>query len=305
MSTGFSATSLHAIGTTAVVVVEDHAWAQARRLLIAELDAIDRTCSRFRQDSEISRANAAAGRITAVSPLLAEAVDVALRAAEHTDGAVDPTVGPAMIALGYDRDFAAVEPDGPVKVNGAPVAGWRTIELDRSQGLLRLAPGTRLDLGATAKALAADRAATTIASSTGSPTVVSLGGDVATAGLAPPSGWTIRVTDDHRDGSDVDGQTVSVAGGGLATSSTTVRRWRRAGRTLHHIVDPATGEPAPTVWRTVSVAAATCVDANVAATAAIVRGADAPRWLEALELPARLVAAAGEILTLNDWPAQA
>jgi thiamine biosynthesis lipoprotein len=305
MSSGFSATSLHAIGTTAVVVVEEHAWAQARRLLIAELDAIDRACSRFREDSELSRANAAAGRITSISPLLAEAVDVALHAAEQTDGAVDPTVGPALAALGYDRDFAALEPDAAAEVQGAPAAGWQTIELDRSRGLLRLAPGTRLDLGATAKALAADRAATTIASCTGSPTLVTLGGDVATAGPAPPSGWTIRVSDDHRDGSDADGQTVSVAGGGLATSSTTVRRWRRAGRTIHHIVDPATGEPAYAVWRTVSVAAGSCVDANTAATAAIVRGAAAPHWLEAVRLPARLVDQAGEVVTLNDWPRQA
>jgi thiamine biosynthesis lipoprotein len=133
---------------------------------------------------------------------------------------------------------------------------------------------------------------------------VSLGGDVATAGLAPLGGWTIHVTDDHRDGPTADGQTVTVAGGGLATSSTTARRWRRGGRTIHHIVDPATGEPAPPVWRTVSVAAASCVEANTATTAAIVCGADAPRWLRALGLPARLVDPAGDVVTLNDWPQQ-
>ena len=133
-----------------------------------------------------------------------------------------------------------------------------------------------------------------IAAATGSPTLVDLGGDVATAGPAPAGGWVVRVTDDHRAGPDADGQSVTVSGGGLATSSTTVRRWRRAGRPVHHIVDPATGEPAAPVWRTVSVAAASCVDANTASTAAIVRGASAPQWLESLGLPARLVDPSGE-----------
>jgi thiamine biosynthesis lipoprotein len=110
------------------------------------------------------------------------------------------------------------------------------------------------------------------------------------------------VTDDHRAGPQADGQSVTVIGGGVATSSTTVRRWRRAGRPVHHIVDPATGEPAAPVWRTVSVAAASCVDANTASTAAIVRGASAPQWLESLGLPARLVDPSGRIVTVGAWP---
>jgi len=302
VSSAFATVELPALGTTAIAVVEARAQAQARRLLVAELVAIDRACSRFRADSELSRANAAPGRLTPIGPLLTEAIDVALRAAEQTDGAVDPTVAPTMIALGYDRDYATLEPDATDAVRGVPAAGWQTVELDVRRGLLRLAPDTRLDLGATAKALAADRAAAAIASATGSPALVSLGGDLATAGPSPAGGWTIRVTDDHR--SAAGGQTISVAGGGVATSSTTVRRWLRGGRAIHHIVDPATGEPAAAVWRTVSVAAASCVDANTATTAAIVRGAEAPRWLRALGLPARLVDPHGAVVTVNAWPAQ-
>jgi FAD:protein FMN transferase len=112
----------------------------------------------------------------------------------------------------------------------------------------------------------------------------------------------VRVTDDHLAGPEADGQRVTVLGGGLATSSTTVRQWRRAGRTVHHIVDPATGEPAAPAWRTVSVAAASCVDANTASTAAIVRGASAPQWLESLGLPARLVDPEGTVVTVGAWP---
>jgi thiamine biosynthesis lipoprotein len=234
--------------------------------------------------------------------LFTQAVSVALRAAEQTDGAVDPTVAPALVALGYDRDFAAMDADGTDDVRGIPAAGWRGVALDARRRLLWLHPGCRLDLGATAKALAADRAAQVIAAATGSPTLVDLGGDVATAGPAPAGGWVVHVTDDHRAGLDADGQTVTVSGGGLATSSTTVRRWRRAGRAVHHIVDPATGEPVAPVWRTVSVAAASCVDANTASTAAIVRGASAPQWLESLGLPARLVDPGGSVVTVGAWP---
>ena len=122
------------------------------------------------------------------------------------------------------------------------------------------------------------------------------------AGPAPDDGWPVGIADDHA--ADTASAAVALRGGGLATSSTTVRAWRRGGRPVHHIVDPATGLPARVVWRTVSVAAATCVDANTAATAAIVRGADAPAWLEELELPARLVAADGDVVTVAAWPAE-
>jgi FAD:protein FMN transferase len=283
-------------------VVEEQAADAAVAVLRTELDAIDRACSRFRADSELSWANASAGRVLRVSRLFAAAVGVALRAAERTGGAVDPTVESALVALGYDRDFAAVPSESARAVRGRPAAGWRTVTLDPSRRLLRLDPGTRLDLGATAKALAADRAAAAIARTTGSSALVSLGGDVATAGPVPDRGWPVHVTDDHRAGPDAPGQRIALQGGALATSSTRARRWRRAGRTVHHIVDPSTGEPAPAAWRTVSVAAASCVDANTASTAAIVRGADAPAWLASLGLPARLVDPAGGVVHVGAWP---
>jgi thiamine biosynthesis lipoprotein len=302
MSAAYAVASLEALGTTAVVVVEKPALREAERLLAAELDAIDRTCSRFRPDSELMQVNDAAGRLTPISRLFAEAVRVALRAAEQTAGAVDPTVAPALVALGYDRDFAAIDADAMDDVGGVPAVGWRSVALDERRRLLRLHAGCRLDLGATAKALAADRVARAIAAATGSPTLVDLGGDVATAGSAPAGGWVVHVTDDHRAGPGADGQDVTVISGGLATSSTTVRHWRRAGRAIHHIVDPATGEPAAPVWRTVTVAAASCLDANTASTAAIVLGSSATRWLEALGLPARLVDPAGDVVTVGGWP---
>jgi thiamine biosynthesis lipoprotein len=245
--------------------------------------------------------NAQPGRPVIVSELLAEALGAALGAAAQTDGVVDPTVAPALMALGYDRDFAQVPADGDT-VEGVPPAGWRKVAWDPQRRLVTLPEGAALDLGATAKAWAADRAAAVINRTTGAATLVNLGGDMATAGPPPSAGWPVHVTHDHRDGADADGQTIALHGGGLATSSTGVRRWRRGGRTIHHIVDPRTGQPAETVWRTVTVVAASALDANTASTASIVKGEAAPAWLERLGLAARLVRPSGDVLLVGAWP---
>lgn len=294
--------SWRALGTTASLLVSDPTLIdRARRVVESELDDVDRACSRFRGDSELSAVNAGAGRPVRVGPVLLEAVEAALRAAEVTDGDVDPTVGRALRLTGYDRDFASIRDDGR-RVLVARAPGWRTVRVDRARRLVHLPHGVELDLGATAKALTADRAARKASAHVGAGVLVSLGGDVAVAGEPPKDGWPIRVCDDHDGASDAPGENVAIAAGGLASSSTTVRQWRLGGHTLHHIVDPRTGLPARVVWRTVSVAAASCLDANIASTAAIVRGADAPRWLASLGLPARLTALDGAVVRVGAWP---
>jgi thiamine biosynthesis lipoprotein len=292
--------SFPALGTTAEVVVADpDALPAARRAVERELDLIDAACSRFREDSELSALNSAGGAPVRIGPVLMQALATALRAARVSGGAVDPTIGAALAAAGYDRDFAALPADGPA-VRARPAPGWRTLRLNRERGQALLAPWARLDLGATAKALASDRAANAAALATGSGVLVSLGGDVAVRGRAPGEGWPIGVADDHRDRRPP--ATVLVRAGGLATSSTTLRRWRRGGETVHHILDPRTGRPAKPVWRTVSVAAPSCVAANTLSTAAIVWGADAPLRLRAAGVPARLVSEEGEVVTTGGWP---
>ncbi len=293
-----------ALGSSAVLLVDDDdALPEARRAVQRELDAIDRACSRFRADSELSRLHAADGRPMRVGPLLMEAIAVALEAARATGGLVDPTIGAAVIAAGYDRDFGDLPPDGTPRPSAA-TPGGRAVRLDRERMLVQLAPGTRLDLGATAKALAADRAAAAAAATAGPHGVlVALGGDIATAGRAPAGGWPVGIADGHRDAAP--DATVALADGGLATSSTTQRRWRSGGEELHHILDPRSGRPAPVVWRTVSVAAPTCVRANTASTAAIILGAEAPAWLAARGLPARLVARDGTVVGAAGWRVEA
>lgn len=322
--TAIAEASWAALGTTAILqVAGGHGLETAAAAVRRELAAIDHAASRFRADSELSALNRAAGRRITVSPLMREALELALDAAEVSDGAVDPTLGGRLLALGYDRDLAELEPapagagPQPVRAGGPSpdrrparssrlrarrAPAWRGVELWSDPPAARLPRGTALDLGATAKALAADRAARAAHEASRAGVLVSLGGDLATCGPPPPAGWAVRIADDHRDPAP-DGPRVRIGEGGLATSSLTTRRWMHAGRACHHILDPATGEPADGPWRTVSVMASTCAGANIASTAAIVLGERAAGWLDGQGVPARLIARDGEVLTLGGWPA--
>lgn len=294
-----------AIGTTARLVVRSddprdaaRAEAAARRAL----DALDRAASRFRDDSELELLHRSPRVPRRVGRVLAHAVRAALWAARATGGAVDPTVGRAVRAAGYDRDLALLRTDAATRrrlPDPAPAAGaWRGVVLDRRAGTLLVPDGTDLDLGATAKALAADHIARRVRTETGADVLVDLGGDIAVVGAGAP--WPVGIADDHR-ATRADA-VVDVAGGGIATSSTTVRRWRTADGERHHIIDPATGAPADSPWRTATVAARSCVAANAASTAAIVLGGRAPRWLEERGLPARLVTHDGAVVRVGGWP---
>jgi FAD:protein FMN transferase len=284
-----------------VLVTRPALLAAAQQILAAQLATIDQACSRFRADSELCALNRSNGRRVAVSDALARALQVALRAAEATDGDVDPTCGRSLVTLGYDRDYAELAADTSALTEpAAPAAGWRCVDFDPVGGTVRVPPGVLLDLGATAKALAADLAADAISAGLGTGVLVNLGGDIAVGGQAPEGGWRIGVDDGvTRTGEP---QCVAVTAGGLATSCPAVRGWRRGDRHLHHIVVPGTGEPAETYWAAVSVAAATCVDANTASTAAIVRGRVAEQWLRDLRMPARLVRPDGRVVTTAGWP---
>ena len=296
-----------ALGTTAVLVCAGDA-AAAREAADREIRAMDAAASRFDPASELSRLNHAGGQRMSISPTLLEALQLAIRAAALTDGAVDPTLGDRLVALGYDRDYAQLEPVAPdaplrtpVDATGTRAPTWQAIDLWTQPPAARLGARIQLDLGATAKALAADRGARAAARAAGGGVLLALGGDIAISGEAPAGGWTVWVTDDHRDTTGA-GQHVTVREGGLATSSLLVRRWRRGDQSFHHVLDPRTEAPVRPVWRTVSVAAATCAEANIASTAALVLGDRARGWLSARALPARLVAVDGTVHPQGGWP---
>lgn len=283
-----------------LVVTEPAALARAEQIVREHLEAVDRACSRFRPGAEIRTLEAAHGRRRFISPLLAELLRCALTAAEQTEGSVDPTLGRELVSLGYDRDFRLLEDgDGIARAVLVHPPAWTKIQLDATSAAIP--EGVQLDLGATAKAVAADHGAALVAEQLGCGVLVNLGGDLATAGPAPRGGWQVTV----QDTADEPGCQIGLpAGAALATSSTLKRTWRRGGRTLHHVVDPQTGRPAADTWRTVTVVARTCLQANTLSTAAIVRAAHAPHWLHQRGCPARLVGADQRVLTLCGWPAE-
>jgi FAD:protein FMN transferase len=292
------ATTFDALGTYVYVATRDASeLGRARRLTTATLKEVDRTCSRFRPDSDLARANLRDGRWTAVDPLLVAAVEVATGAARLTDGLVHPLLGRTLVSLGYDRDFRLLTDRGPARPVAPPRREvWRDLWV-RSEGV-RVPSGTALDLGATGKAFAADLVASVLAAELREPALVSVGGDLAVS-RADDQAWPVVVSE--RPGGA--GVVVHLERGGLATSSTRVRRWARGGTSYHHLLDPRTGAPASTVWSTATCLGATAAGANTASTAAIVLGDAAPAWLQEHGVTARLVTHDGHVRRVGDWPA--
>ncbi len=286
----------------AFLAVDDPALLPAARRRSEEVLAqVERACSRFRDDSELSEANRRAGTWSSAGPMLVAAVRTGIRAAELTDGLVDPCLGSALVSWGYDADISEVRrrragtPEPPVR----PRPGlWRSIEV--REGAVRVPPEARLDLGATSKAWAADLVATTITQELGCTTVVSLGGDVSVHG--PPgttAEWPVQVSE-TRPGP---GSPVVLVSGGLATSTTLLRRWSGSGgQWIHHLLDPRTGRPVEHDLRTVTALGADAVSANIASTAALVLGPSAAPWLERHGVSARLVDDTGRVTCVAGWP---
>jgi thiamine biosynthesis lipoprotein len=315
----YAVASWRALGTYVQLVIDDAKQIQpARALAAGMLDDVDRTCSRFRGDSDLTRANHEAGRWVRVDPLLAAAVLAALEAAEQTGGLVDPTLGRSLVSVGYDRDFDVIRlGDGPTAIPLPAVTdAWRWVEVDPTGGV-RVPDGVALDLGATGKAFAADRISAAIGSRLGIGCVLSLGGDVAVGNvpgrrndaasehgpmdgdsITVPVPWqvTISETSDEQPSA-----VVTLPAGGLATSTVMARRWQRGGAVMHHLLDPATGRPVVPVWRTASVIAPTCLAANTASTATVIMGARAQEWLGRRGLSARLVGSDASVHHVGAW----
>ena len=237
--------------------------------------------SRFLPGSELSRVNASPAWTLHVSPLFARALRTALDAAADTGGLVDPTLGAALEAAGYDTDFALLPDDGPA---AGPAAPSRLGEVRLDGRILRRSPGLQLDLNGVVKALAVDEAVAGLAAGG----FVSAGGDLAVRGpvdVGLPGGGAVRVVQ-----------------GGLATSGVVSRHWRRGGEEQHHLLDPRTGRPCrDSPWEQVTVSGASCLAADVAAKAAFLLGDDGPGWLDELGMAGRFVARDGEIVLNGAW----
>ncbi|MGB7817691.1 MAG: FAD:protein FMN transferase, partial [Ornithinibacter sp.] len=293
-----------ALGTYVDVRTSPETLERAVAIAVDVLGEVDASCSRFRHDSDLSRANRGAGTPVPVSPVLVGALRVALEAARETDGLVDPTLGALLVGAGYDRTFTLVPAEDPTPA-ALPMTRGRWQDAHVSSSAVTVPGGSALDLGATGKAFAADLVALSIAAECGAPVLVGVGGDVRVTspeGDSPlyPVVVGHSVADLSRGG---DRTVVRVGEGGIATSSTSARRWQRGGRQWHHLLDPRTGTPAAGPLRTVTALGHTAAAANTATTAAIVLGAGARDWLVEHDVAARLVDDDGRVTRTPAWTA--
>lgn len=287
-----------------LVVTDTVALTRARAIADRILLDVELASSRFREDSELRRIGGAASPGIEVSEMLAALVERGIAAARITDGDVDPTLGAVLDGLGFDRDVRMLphaqhgdEASFSLSVAKPREPGWTRIGLVGR--ILTVPDDLRLDLGATAKAVAADLCATAIADELHCGVLVSLGGDIATAGRSRGDGWQVRVRDLPEDPET----SITLADGhAVATSSTQKRRWIHEGRQVHHILDPRLGLSAPPIWRSATVAAESCYRANALSTAAIVKGRRALDWLARQDVAARLVDTHGRVIRIGGWP---
>jgi thiamine biosynthesis lipoprotein len=266
-----------AMGTEVVVGAREPMAFGAVEQLFREREA---TFSRFIADSELNRVNACAGRMVRTSTVFADALSLALRLADETGGLLDPTLGVALEAAGYSRDFETLRPDPAPPARARPGV-WRTVRIIGR--CVFVAPGVRLDLNGVVKALAVDDALALFAGDG----FVSAGGDLAVRG--------------ELNVSVPNGQTVLLRRGALATSGSVKRRWLRGGAVQHHLIDPRTGRPSASRWEQVTVCGATCVAADAAAKAAFLLDGRGPTWLDSRGIPGLFFGVDGSVIANATW----
>jgi FAD:protein FMN transferase len=261
---------------------EDQFFAAVQRVGDA-FGLLDQMFSRFRSDSELTYVNERAGRRVDVSDEFARLTRFALWGARNSGGLFDPTVLPALVAAGYDRDFdqlATVE--GPRPPLRGAAGAWRRIRLQGNR--LHLPPGAALDFGGVAKGWAVDRAVETLGDLPWA--AVNAGGDLRIVGAAPPGELVVAVEDPRQPDREI--ARLILSGGAVATSSTTRRTW---GPGLHHVIDPRTSLPGQTGIIQSTVWAPTCASAEIRSKWALLAG---EACLD--RFPAFLVCDDGELL---------
>ena len=273
--------SFRAMGCQMLAVIDRDDAPAATRLAAVPgwFEAWEQQLSRFRADSALSRLNAAAGRSVVVPPELLQALGVALKAAQLSDGLVQPALLAALEQAGYDRSFEDVARQTSVEPAPVPATDWRSIALDRRTAAVTLPEGMRIDLGGVAKGWAADQAARRLAEL--GPALVDAGGDIAVSGpMADGSPWPIAIA--HPCAPEESLGLLLLVQGAVATSGRDYRRWIRGGIAQHHIIDPRTRQPARTDVLAATIVAPDGPSAEMAAKVALILGSQAGiAWLDA------------------------
>jgi thiamine biosynthesis lipoprotein len=274
---------------------------QAVEVARQTFEEVEASLSRFRPDSELCALNRAAGSPFRASPLLLRAVSLAVDAAKATDGIFDPSVLPALEAAGYDRSFEQLTRGAVSVLAPPPVRDYRAIRLDFSTSTIALDVGQRIDLGGIGKGMAVDLALGATANLPDR--CINAGGDVAVRGAASAGeGWTIEL----EDSGDLPGGeaplSITIADSGVATSTITRRSWKRGASQYHHLIDPRTGLPSTSPFRTVTAVARSCVEADVAAKTALLLGEDGLAFLDSQGMHGFAVRRDGSAAATSHWP---
>ena len=279
--------------------------AQARRALAAgrrEVETCERVLSRFLPESDLSRLNQASGRWVTVDERLLTLLRSALRLREETGGTFDPTILPALVALGYDRSFERLQARPP-----SSRSGWRrnaTVEIDTASSSARVEKGAAVDLGGVGKGFAASRAVLAMRDAWAElpGALVDLGGDIVVWGATPEGGpWRLAVADPRDPEHPL--ATIAIEDGAVASSGPDQRRFGHD-RRLHHLIDPATGSPATSGPLAVTVVGRDGTEVEAYATAlAVTPLEDAEDFLGARpHLSALVIPGEGQPIVVGDVP---
>jgi thiamine biosynthesis lipoprotein len=254
--------------------------------------------SRFRPDSELQRLNRQAGRDVPVSDLLWTVAYRARDAAQATEGWFDFTLGHRLQAMGYNESWSRLEKESPDSVLLPPLInrGWERVQMDPVHRTIRVPVGVQLDFGGIAKGMAVDKAVEVLSQEGITPVLVNAGGDLAVAEVPHSGAWPVAVGEEMNP-------VVALHYGALATSGTSRRRWRRAGVTYHHLLDPRTGYPSRTRVVRATVWAPTATQADVLAKVALLQGWRAgAAFLETRGSIGELEHEDGRIQVIGRWP---
>lgn len=259
----------------------------------ARLRELESWWSRFRDDSDITIANRAAGTPVVVHPDTLAVVSRALDAWRQTEGRFDITVLPALLGAGYTH--SAVDQSAAPSIPGSRVGMSAWVRVDYDQSTLTVPAQSAIDLGGIGKGFAADIVAEELVERGATGALVNVGGDLRTAGHpVDDESWYLGIEDPQQAPAHL--AFLRLHEGGIATSGTTVRTWTDAeGRTVHHLIDPVTGRPADHQVLTATVLAADAATAEAFATASMMMPAtQAVAMLDRLGLAGLVVDTSGQ-----------